>query len=253
MSSRKPGAPAPPHDLDPLVPERRAADRDRGVLAAALEGLKLYWPAVAGMQLCAAAAVLAYYQLSAFREFSGLLAAWKTAGGLLFAAAANIVSGGVIPELLKAALRPPGRRGPSPGEIAHQFAYFGLTGILVERFYALQAVWLGNGPEPWRLAAKIVIDQFGYTLFIATPLLIAWFAWREHGYRPLETIRSLTPALLARRLPPLFVPNVIFWAPALVCVYALPQPLQFVLFIFLNAGWCVLAIFIARTQISGGG
>jgi hypothetical protein len=222
----------------------------RGVLRTALDGLRLYWPAVVGMQACAAAAVFLYYNAAAFREFAHLLAGWKAQGGPAFAAAATILSGGVLPEVLKAALRPPGRRGPTPGELVHQFAYFGLTGILVERFYALQAFWLGSGGEPWRLGAKILVDQFGYALFIAMPLLIAWFAWREHGYRLGETLRALTPRLFAKRLPPLFIPNVIFWAPALIGVYSLPVDLQFILFIFLNAGWCILAIFIARTQIS---
>ncbi len=219
------------------------------VLRAALEGLRLYWPAVVTMQLCAGVAVVLYYNSTGFQAFADRLAGWKAAGGLAFAAAANIVSGGLLPELLKAFLRPQGRKGPTAGELVHQWVYFGISGILVERFYALQGLWLGSGSEPWRLAAKIIIDQFVYTLFIATPLLIAWFAWREQRYRLGATVRSLTLGLFAERLPPLFIPNVIFWAPALICVYSLPPQLQFVLFIFLNAGWCVLAIFIARNQV----
>lgn len=234
---------------NPADKESGGFARGPGVLAAALAGLRLYWPGVALMQLCALAAVVCYYNIADFRRVADELAVWKQAGGLWFAAAAGLVSGGILPEILKAFLRPPGRPGPTPGELAHQFAYFALTGVLVERFYAMQGVWLSGEPEPWRVALKILIDQFGYTLFIATPLLIAWFAWREHGYNPVATLRALTPSLLARRLPPLFVPNVIFWAPALAGVYSLPQPLQFVLFIFLNAGWCVLAVFIARSQI----
>ncbi len=220
------------------------------VFSMAIQGLRLYWPAVVAMQLAAGLSVLAYNLSASFRAFADHLAIWKTAGGLWFAALATIISGGVIPEILKAFLRPKGRRAPSPGEILHQFTYFGVTGILVERFYALQAMWLGNGREPWRLASKIFVDQFGYTLFIATPLLITWFAWRENGYGLTKTFRALTPKLIEARLPPLFIPNVIFWAPSLIFVYALPQPLQFILFIFLNAGWCILAIFIARSQIS---
>ena len=60
----------------------------------------------------------------------------------------------------------------------------------------------------------------------------------------------MKPALFIKRLAPLFVPNVIFWVPALSALYALPTELQFLLFVFLNGAWCLLMIFIAR-EMSG--
>jgi hypothetical protein len=78
------------------------------------------------------------------------------------------------------------------------------------------------------------------------PFVVVWFAWKEHGYRLRPTLAALPPSLFIKRLAPLFVPNVIFWVPALIALYALPTELQFLLFVFLNGAWCLLMVFIVR-------
>jgi len=210
--------------------------------------LRAYWPAFLAIQGAAVALVFAYFLSPAVQAACTWATDWKTRGGILFAALANILSGGVLPELIKRRTRPPGIPHPSAAELAHQWILFGILGVLVERFYALQSWFFGDGRDPWTLARKIVCDQFGYTLFVALPLVVFWFALREHRYRPLAALRALGFSGLARRVLEIFAGNTAFWIPALVCVYSLPQPLQFLLFLLLNAAWSLLLIFIARRQ-----
>ena len=174
------------------------------------------------------------------------LQTWREAGGLWFVAGANILSGGVLPELLKARMRPADRPGPTPVDLLHLFVLMGLLGVMVVEFYAAQRAWFGSGTDPGTIAVKILCDQFGYTLFVAMPCILVWFAWKENGYTARKTLRSLNARFFRDRVPPMFVPNVIFWVPALVALYALPTGLQYLLFLFLNAAWCTLMVFIAR-------
>ncbi len=219
-----------------------------GPLKLAIEGVQTYWPAIISMQICAGLSVVAYYNLEPVRAFAERLAEWRQAGGLVFAAVSMIIIGGLLPELLKWRLRPPGRRGPTLVELVHQCGYFAISGMLVDRFYAVQEKLLGTGSEWWRVLAKILVDQFAFSLFIATPFVVAWFSWREQRFSMVRTLKGLRLPLFLERVPPLFIPNLCYWLPALIALYLLPINLQFLLFVFLAAGWSILLVFIARRQ-----
>ena len=87
--------------------------RSRGFWATSLApagmALKLYWPAFLALQIFAGLLAAGYYASGAVRDVAHWLLEWKSAGGLLFVVAANIFSGAVLPEMLKAWLRPAGR------------------------------------------------------------------------------------------------------------------------------------------------
>lgn len=222
----------------------------RASIGPAWGALRLYWPAFVGLQVFSALLVVGYYTGGPVKAVAHWLLGWKEAGGLLFVVAANIFSGAVLPEMLKARLRPPGRPTPTWGDWLHLAGLMAIFGVAVDTFYRLQGWWF-EGFTGWTgLALKILVDQFGYALFFAMPFVVVWFAWKEHGYRISSTMAALRPALFLERLAPLFVPNVIFWVPALIALYALPTELQFLLFVFLNGAWCLLMIFIAR-EMSG--
>ncbi len=218
----------------------------RAAATPALQAMRLYWPAFVALQLAAVATVVGYYSSETVRTVAHELLSWKQAGGMAFVAAANVLSGAVIPELLKAGLRPPGRVKPGLADWIHLIALMAILGVMIDVFYNLQGTWFGAGRGIGTLAVKILVDQFIYTLFFAVPVIVAWFAWKENGYSLTRTARKLRPALFAERIPPLFIPNCIFWIPSLIAVYSLPTQLQFLLFIFLNGAWCLVMVFIAR-------
>ncbi len=240
------------HSRNSLPPGLPASSKPLvgNVLSSAIEGLKIYWVAILLMQICAVATAVAFFIFPSVRDFAGALARLKDSGGLLFAAVATVLGGGVLPELLKWKLRPKSVPAPSAAELTHQFAYFAIAGVLVSLFYSLQTVLFGAGNEWWRVGTKILADQFVYTPFFALPFLVAWFALREEGYRPGRFFAALTPSLFLERIPPVYLPNLIYWTPALVAVYSLPAPVQFLLFQFLNAGWSIIMVFIARRQVA---
>jgi hypothetical protein len=223
-----------------------AASFWRTTLGPVQGALRLYWPAFVGLQIFSVLLVVGYYAGGPVRDVAQGLLGWKEKGGLLFVVAANIFSGAVLPEMLKARLRPPGRPGPTWGDGLHLAGLMAIFGVAVDTFYRWQGWWFADFSGATAVALKILVDQLGYSLFFAMPFVVVWFAWKEHGYCLRSALAALGPAPFLKRLGALFVPNVIFWVPALVALYALPTELQFLLFVFLNGAWCLLMVFIAR-------
>ncbi len=214
----------------------------------ALMGLRVYGKAMLVIQGMAGAVVVTYFSSPSVQVFCQHLTEWKERGGWAFAALATIISGGVFPELIKWKLRPASVPAPTFGQLAHLFFMFAVLGISVDIFYLFQDHWWGGGRDPLTLALKILVDQFGYSLLFVLPFITVWFFWRENGYAIRETWRAVRSSAFPRRVMELFAPNITFWVPVLICVYSLPQPLQFILFLIVNSAWCMLLVFIARRQ-----
>lgn len=220
----------------------------RSFFAHALTGMRVYGRAMLVIQGMAVLLVVGYFSSPAVQEFCLHVTEWKERGGWAFAALATIVSGGVLPELIKWKLRPASVPAPTAGELAHLLVMFAILGIAVERFYWIQDQWWGGGRDPLTLGLKILVDQCGYTLLFALPFITVWFFWKESGYQIRETWAAVRSSAFPRRVMELFAPNLSFWVPVLICLYSLPQPLQFILFLIVNTAWCLLLVFIARRQ-----
>ena len=222
--------------------------RFRSWIGPALAGLRLYWPVLLGLQGAAIGIALLYWTVPAFAARADHLGVMKERAGLWFVVVAGILSGAMLPELLKACLRPPGYHRPTIADLAHLCGLIGLLTVAVDGFYRLQGWWLGEGTEWWRVVAKVAVDQLGFALFVAVPTIVLAFEWRARGYSLRQLRRVMDRRFFLDRVPPLYVPNVMVWAPALLGLYALPTGLQFLVFLMINATWCVLMVFIARRQ-----
>lgn len=203
------------------------------------------------IQVMALATVGGYFLFPEFRAAAERAATWKSEGGLGFAAVSAMIFGGVIPELLKWKLRPPGLPRPKMSEVAHQVALFGIAGMMVDIFYNAQARWFGDSGGWEVVLLKVAVDQGLYSLFVANPIAVVWFLWREQGYSLTATWRACRWPLLKQRTLQIWVMGVMFWSPLLPGLYALPSGLQFIAFLFALCAWGIVFVFIARRQIGG--
>jgi hypothetical protein len=204
------------------------------------------------IQAVALVAFACYFAFPGFREATAVAAAWKEEGGMWFSALAAMMFGGVIPELLKWKLRPPGLPAPRFSELVHQVSIFGIGGVMVDGFYALQARWFGDAAGWDVVLLKILVDQGLYSLFVANPIAVVWFLWREQGYSLSATWRACCWPLLKARTLQIWTTGILFWSPLLLGLYALPAALQFIAFLFALCAWGIILVFIARRQVSGG-
>jgi hypothetical protein len=214
----------------------------------AWRGARTYGWTMLAIQAVTGFLLTAYYTSPAFRLFCDWLAEQKERGGLYFASLASVIACGIIPESIKARMRPPEIKPPTHADLLHVFALFAITGAMANAFYRIQSKLFGNGTDAWTLARKIAMDQLAYTPFIVLPLIVLWFFWRECGFRPLATLRTCRLQTIASRVGEIMPVNLIYWIPILCCVYSLPEPLQYLLALLAASAWSILIIFMVRRQ-----
>lgn len=200
------------------------------------------------IQACGLCVTLAYYFFDASRPVFEKFETWKQEGGLIFAAVATIISAGIIPELVKRAIRPANIKPPKLGELAHQFAMWAWLGILVEAFYRFLAHVFGHGTDALTLVKKVAVDQLLFSPLLSLPLIVTWFLLYESGYKLPVFLKTLRLRTIYARVFPLWATCLSFWPIMLAITFSLPQTLQFVLFLFGNAAFSILMIFIIRRQ-----
>ena len=224
-----------------------------GPLAAGLAALRQFWRPFVLIQSVAIALGLAYHFNDTVRSACVVLARWKTAGGLPFAAIASAVAGGVLPELAKrlVARAPNDDRSRAWRDLAFTATFFGVNGVLVDAMYRTLARVLGNDARVTTIATKVTFDQFVFTpivMMVATVL----FLLRRRGWSWARTRPELRRGFIGARVMPLLVPAWCFWIPIVAIVYALPGPLQFLMFAFALAAWSLILVFIASGSARAG-
>lgn len=198
------------------------------------------------IQAAAVALVVAYYGSSAVRIACARLAAVKAAGGIPFAALSASMAGALMPELARlVADRGSGQwRGRAP-RIAFNLAFFAFNGVVVDALYRLAAWLFGTGTDARTVAVKTLFDQFVFNP-LWLPLIVALYLWRQNRFRWAPTWATLrAPGFYRTRVLPLMLPSWCFWIPMVVIIYALPVPLQFLLFVLALAAWSLIMVFIA--------
>jgi hypothetical protein len=214
-------------------------------LAAGAAALRRFWRPFLLIQSLAVALVLAYHFSPGVRVACERVGDWKTSGGLPFAALSGAVAGGLLPEIAKllADRSLMGLRGRA-GAIAFNAAFFAFNGVVIDRFYWLEAVLFGSQAALRTIVTKTLFDQFVFTpLWLLLIRLL--FLWRRSGF----SLAAMRPALRGdfyrTRVVPLLIPNWFFWIPMVSIIYALPSPLQFALFAPALGAWSLIMVFIA--------
>lgn len=173
--------------------------------------------------------IAGYYGAPSLRPAYDTVAAIKSSGGVWFSLVSTGFFGGLLPFLLLLAL------GRVPRGVGWSWFWFftlqfAWRGFEVDRLYTFQSWAFGDGPEPWRVATKVVVDQFGYTLLWAVPTGVLVFAWKHTGFRWAGVVETLRDRFWTHRLPVALASTWMVWIPAVSIVYSLPLPLQVPLF-----------------------
>jgi len=219
-------------------------------LAVGLRALRRFARPFVLIQLAAIGLVVAYHASATVREVCAALGRVKVSGGILFAAAAGSVAGALLPEVAKWVTGRSEKGKPGRGrEIGFHVAFFAVNGVVVDLFYRLETIVFGSVATPGIVAKKAAFDQFVFTP-LWLPVIIAIFVWRANGFRLAGMGAALGARFYPRRVLPLLVPNWFFWIPMTSIIYALPVPLQFLLFVLALAAWSLIMVFIAAGEKS---
>ncbi|MES1165246.1 MAG: hypothetical protein ABUR63_05785, partial [Verrucomicrobiota bacterium] len=132
--------------------------------------------------------------------------------------------------------------------IAFNIAFFAFNGVVIDLLYRGEARLFGGHADVATVAAKVAFDQFVFNP-VWLPIVIGLYLWRRNGFSAAATLRAVRARGFYRaRVLPLLLPNWCFWLPMVSIIYALPVPLQFLLFVLALAAWSLIMVFIANQE-----
>ncbi|MDB5103521.1 MAG: hypothetical protein JWP91_1210 [Fibrobacteres bacterium] len=201
------------------------------------------------LQAFALAVLLAYYFHGPSHQAMDSLAGLKTRWGWGYSFFATAFCGGLIPFLY---LRLDSRtRAATP--LSHGVFYilfWAVKGVEVDLFYQAQGWAFGNDTAISTIAAKVLFDQFIYSVVWATPCAQLFFYWKDAGFS-FARVRGLNWFLFWKEnMPKAVIALWAIWLPAVTIIYSLPPALQIPLF---NIVLCFYALIFATVNRDNAG
>jgi len=205
-----------------------------------------------GLEAAMATAVAIYYLWPTGAAVLTSYAVWQHSGGIFATALATALAGGVLSELSLVYIQDGGRWSWAHVErMIFNSVMFFITGAVVFEFYLLQAWLFGNGAS-WRIILpKLLVDQFPFTVFWATPYQALMTRWQALRYSGSKLWRELGWNFVLERLLPILLTGWTFWLPCMGLIYSMPLMLQPSLFVFGIATWGLLMPAVARQEREG--
>lgn len=169
--------------------------------------------------------------------------------GYGFAFVAYMVSGALLPEMLKIVFFQRGRPGISNlWNFATAGPFLGFMGMTVDFFYRCQNLWFGSGNDWQTLLIKVLVDQILYSPFIGNLWSTAFFTLQA-GRFSRETVTSIfTVDFLTEKVLPVQIAGWGFWFPAVACIYFMPPQLQIPFAVLVQTFWVLLLTTITARQ-----
>jgi hypothetical protein len=193
--------------------------------------------------------LVAYYQYEPTTELLNRLASVKQRLGYTFTVVSAIVAAALMPEALRILFFQKGQlQARNLGNILFAAPFWAVMSITVDYFYQLQGRIFGPQVDIPTVAIKVVIDQFVYTAFFATPVTCVLYDWKRFGYRFGKVLEIIDRGYYRRVVFPVVITNWAVWIPLISVVYSLPGPLQIPLFSLALCMWVLLFTWMNERQ-----
>lgn len=165
----------------------------------------------------------------------------KETYGYVYSSISTCIFGGFIPFVF---MRLTGR--DRTGSIAVHGSiflfYWSLRGIDVDAFYRLQGLIFGNVVDFKTIVYKVLVDQFLYCVFWASPVTAFFYTWKEANFSLGKWKGDKTWTELFDLIIVFMVSTWLVWIPGTAIIYSLPYPLQIPLF---NLTLCFFVILVS--------
>jgi hypothetical protein len=189
-----------------------------------------------------------YFVPATFRVFD-LLAQWKEQWGYAYSAISAIIAGAVIPEALRILLFQRGRiTRRNAGNFLFAASFWGISGMEVDLFYRLQATWFGSEATFGVVVRKVLVDQFLYCPFLASPKTAFLYDWKQTGFSIARLRGFFTLDFYRRAVVPTLFATWGVWIPVVAALYSLPSHLQIPLFALALSLWVILFTWMSEQR-----
>ena len=184
---------------------------------------------------------IAYYQVPQVASALAVFGRWQTEYGKLASFVSRVITGGLVPGFflcLVPALRPK-RLALTVGL---QIAWSGLLGLPQDCWFAFQEWLFGPSVEFKIVLAKTLADQFGWAVFVMTPLNALFYTWMGNGFSGDFGGGRAWFASLRRFYLVNLAMNWMIWIPVVAVIYSFPLPLQMTISGLVGALWSLLCL-----------
>lgn len=194
---------------------------------------------------CALAIFFVLYATNAAaRDALEKIAAWKANFGFGFAFVGYAFASAFLPEVLRVAVFQKFRvRWPNMRMLLYSAPFWGAFGMLVDALYRGQTLLFGAGNDLRTVLAKLIFDQFLFSPFLGTPILVAYFAWVDGGRAGFSKV--VAPREFVARVVRVQCAGWMVWIPGVALIYSMPELLQVPLAVAISAFW-VLVLTVVR-------
>ncbi len=195
---------------------------------------------------CFIAAYLLHDGTAAFLERVGEI---KQEVGYGFAFVTYMISGALLPELLKIVFF---QRGKPTRDNFWRFAttgvFLGFMGVMVDFFYRCQNAWFGTGNDWQTILLKMMVDQFLYSPFFANLLCAVFFTLQAGRFSRETAVSIFTRDFITEKVLPVQIAGWGFWIPATACIYFMPPQLQIPVAVLVQTFWVLMLTTITTRQ-----
>ena len=196
--------------------------------------------------------VLGYYFYPPTTRWLNQMAELKEKGGYGYSAAASVIAGGFIPEIMRVFVFQKGRvLRLNFSNLLFTIPFWGCTGMIVDFFYRSQAEWFGTEVTLKVVATKVIVDQFFYNPLFAGPSGAWCYDWKHSGYSFKNISRFFTLRYYRDVIVPILFATWGVWIPLVAILYSLPSLLQIPLFALALAMWVILYTWISEHRSAG--
>lgn len=198
------------------------------------------------LMVCFIAAYLFHDGTAAFLARVGEV---KQEFGYGFAFVTYMISGALLPELLKIVFFQHGRATLSNLEsFATAGPFLGFMGMTVDFFYRCQNAWFGSGNDWQTLLTKVLVDQILYSPFIANLWCTAFFTLQAGRLSRATAASIFTIDFLTEKVLPVQIAGWGFWFPAVACIYFMPPQLQIPFAVLVQSFWVLMLMTITGRE-----
>lgn len=196
--------------------------------------------AVVSLWTVAALVIMAYYLYPGVPSLLEPVGRWQRANGWRASFALCALFCGLVPYAVYQIRREAGRRSPL-AMAASQAVWCGLCGVICGWFFSLQGRWFGCGHDLPTVLAKVLVDQFGWSVLVIVPANSVFYAVLSGGWR-MNDERVPFRVFLERVYLPNLLMNWIVGIPSNCAVYAFPMDLQIPVLGLLSSAWAVICV-----------
>jgi len=209
-------------------------------LPAGFVALLAEWKPFLGVFLSAIVVLILYYNYPPASAIAQQAVKAKDGFGWTFPAVSSVCASILLREFFRLITRT--QVAANWRDWLFEVCFFSVVGLLVNALYTMQSIWFGDKTDLATVLIKLAVDQLIFSVLLTVPLSTVLFFWKENQYQWSKVKTAFQNGALKEQYLSLLPTCWFYWGSMLLLVYSVPLDLQFLLYLFAQAGWSLILV-----------